>query len=86
LRRKRRDGSAWDDDDRPAIVRITAIRVRRCRDTGQRTAYVGWIDDRGDVGVTEGPVRPDGTPVHAYLRMLWSRAVSEGVVPRLEDW
>ena len=85
MRRKRRGGPAWLDEDRPAIARITAAYMRHYSDEDRWTAYVEWIDDRGDSGVTEGPAKPDGTPVHPHLQSLFERAKRAGIEPKAEE-
>ena len=68
------------------IARITRAYVTRYWDSGQTTAYVEWIDQRGRPGRTEGKMGPCphcerghafsfGAPMTALL----DRAVREGL-------
>ena len=86
MRRTRRAKPAWLENDKPEIARISAAYVRHYRETGQRIAYVEWIDERGRVGITEGPAKPDRVPVHAHMAALFARATREGVETRFEEW
>ena len=75
------------------IAKITDAYVRHYSDTGQRTAYVEWIDTKGRAGRTEGRVghcpqcgRGDDNDLGTHMQALFDRAAREGVEPRIERW
>lgn len=63
------------------IARITSTYVRHYRDTGQHTAYVEWVDHKGQRGRTEG-AWPPGTHLYELLK----RARREGVPLEAQVW
>lgn len=62
------------------IAKITKAYIRTYTDTGQTTAYVEWIDDKGQSGRTEG--KRNGP----HMQALLSRAKREGVRVERERW
>jgi hypothetical protein len=62
------------------IARITNAYVRTYSDSGQRTAYVEWIDERGERGRTEGP------PDNPHMVALLKRARREGKPAKQQTW
>jgi hypothetical protein len=62
------------------IVKVTAAYVRKYSDSGQITAYVEWVDERGQSCRTEG--KPHGL----HMAELFRRAKREKVVARSETW
>ena len=62
------------------IARITKAYIRKYTDSGQRTAYVEFVDDQGQSCRTEG--RPRG----AHMLALLARARRENVPVRRETW
>jgi len=62
------------------IARTTSAYIRTYSDSGQRTAYVEWIDSCGNKGRTEGP--PNGT----HMKALMDRARREGLRVKRESW
>lgn len=72
------------------IQRITRAYVRTYTDSGQRTAYVEWVDTAGEKGRTESPVRANtGTLAQMYgihMGALMARAICHGVTIEREVW
>lgn len=62
------------------IKQITKAYVRTYSDSGQVTAYVEWVDDKGKAGRTEGE------PLNAHMQALLSRAEREGITVEREQW
>lgn len=62
------------------IAQITHAYIRHYGDSGQTTAYVEWVDDKGRLGRTEG--RVGGT----HMRDLFNRAKREGVQIERQRW
>lgn len=67
------------------IAKITRAYVRHYHDNGQITAYVEWVDHRGQTGRTEGtppgkPCRECGQPhPSTHIAALFARAQDEGL-------
>ena len=72
------------------IATITKAYVRHYRDNGQTTAYVEWIDHRGETGRTEAPVKAtSGTLAEVYgdhMGALMARAICTGHTIERETW
>ena len=72
------------------IKQITDAYVRHYSDSGQVTAYVEWLDRRGQPGRTEGKAERIGDThyyVGQHMGALLSRAERElGHMPRVEVW
>jgi len=75
------------------IAKITAAYTRHYRDNGQTTAYVEWIDHKGETGRTEGPVLlPIGTKhplaevYGLHMGTLFARAICTGVEIDHQTW
>lgn len=75
------------------IAKITRAYVRHYRDNGQTTAYVEWVDHKGETGRTEGKVLLPGNtkaPLAAVCGMhmgsLLARAICHGVEIEREAW
>lgn len=72
------------------IAKITRAYTRHYRDNGQRTAYVEWIDHKGETGRTEGPILAErGTMAQVYgahMGALIARAICTGVEIEHETW
>lgn len=72
------------------IAKITRAYVRHCRDNGQTTAYVEWVDHNGKVGRTESPVKANsGTLAAVYgdhMGALMARAICTGHEIERETW
>lgn len=62
------------------IAKITAVYVRRYADNNTTTAYVEWIDGRGQKGRTEGHL------VSQHMQALFRRADREGVAVNTHTW
>lgn len=62
------------------IVQITRAYIRTYTDNGQTTAYVEWIDNKGNTGRTEGK------PTSTHMKALLDRAKREGVQVEHEQW
>ena len=62
------------------IKKFVRSYIRRYSDSGQTTAYVEWIDVKGQSGRTEGD--PRGT----HMRALMDRADREGAPFHYEVW
>ena len=60
------------------IAKITRAYVRHCRDNGQTTAYVEWVDHKGKPGRTEG--------YGLHMGTLLARAICHGVEIERETW
>lgn len=65
---------------RNPIERITRAYIRVYGDSGQRTAYVEWVDGKGKSGRTEG--KPSGL----HMKALLARAKREGLTIEKEKW
>lgn len=72
------------------IAKITRAYVRKYRDNGQSSAYVEWVDDRGNAGRTEGPIKAEtGTLARVYglhMGALMARAICTGIEIEREIW
>lgn len=69
------------------IKQITRAYIRRYSDSGQETAYVEWIDNRGKAGRTEGPCQfSDCIPIGGHMQALFERAIREGIKIECETW
>jgi len=74
------------------IAKITRTYVRRYRDNGQTTAYVEWVDHKGQAGRTEGAVRSrdNSQPLAAvygdHMGALMARAICCGLTIEREVW
>jgi hypothetical protein len=55
------------------ITKITKAYIRTYSDSGQVTAYVEWIDSKGESGRTEGE------PDNQHMQALMNQAEREGV-------
>lgn len=55
------------------IQRITKMYTRRCRDSGQVTTYIEWIDHKGKKGRTEGSAD------NGHMKVLIARGLREGL-------
>lgn len=62
------------------IAKITRAYIRTYSDSGQTTAYVEWIDDKGKPGRTEG------RESNGHMIGLLLRAQREGVTIERERW
>lgn len=62
------------------ILRITKAYVRTYRDSGQRTAYVEWVDTNVETGRTEG--NEHGT----HMTALLSSAIRNGLEIKEQIW
>lgn len=62
------------------ISKITKAYVRTYSDSGQVTAYVEWVDNKGKTGRTEG--KEDNPHMQALLK----RAQREGVEVERQRW
>lgn len=62
------------------IAKITKAYIRHYADSGQTTAYVEWVDEKGKTGRTEG--KPSGLHMEALL----NRARREGVAVEKQTW
>ena len=62
------------------IKEITKAYIRTYTDSGQETAYVEWVDDKGKKGRTEGS--PDST----HMKALLDRAKREKVKVEKQKW
>jgi hypothetical protein len=62
------------------IAKITKVYIRKYSDSGQITAYVEWVDNKGISGRTEGKV--DGI----HMQELFKRARRELVPIEKEVW
>lgn len=82
-------------------MKITRAYVRHYSDNGQTKAYVGWLDDKGKSGRTEGDVGPcpccgaervasfaGGRKIQlgSHMAALFARAEREGVAIEQETW
>ena len=65
---------------RTTITKITRAYVRTYSDSGQTTAYVEWVDNKGESGRTEG--KPDST----HMQALLNRAKRESVEVERQRW
>lgn len=63
-----------------AIATITKAYIRRYRDNGQTSAYVEWLDAKGQWG------RTSGEPDNAHMQALFARAAREGISIGHEEW
>ncbi len=69
------------------IAKITKAYTRHYRDNGQTTAYVEWIDRKGQAGRTEGPAHSyNRVPIGNHMYALFQRALREGVKIERETW
>lgn len=69
------------------IAYITGAYVRHYGDNGQTTAYVEWVDGRGQRGRTEGPATlSTHQPIGTHMTALFERAKREGVEPYFDMW
>lgn len=72
------------------ITKITRAHIRTYSDSGQVTAYVEWIDNKGRTGRTEGSqhsnccVREPHFGTH--MQALLQRASREGLTVESERW
>jgi hypothetical protein len=62
------------------IVKVTKAEIIKYSDSGQRTAYVYWVDSRGATGRTEGP------PKNLHMKSLVARARREKVKVERKTW
>jgi hypothetical protein len=62
------------------IKTITKAYIRKYSDSGQVTAGVEWLDQRGKAGRTEGP------PKNTHMQALLARAQRENVAVQRETW
>lgn len=62
------------------IAKITAAYIRTYGDSGQVTAYVEWVDNKGETGRTEG--KQD----NPHMGVLLKRAEREGVEVERQRW
>lgn len=62
------------------IARIEKAEIRKYSDSGQRTAYVSWVDSKGEKGCTEGP------PKNLHMQALIARARREKVKVERTTW
>lgn len=62
------------------IKTITKAYIRTYTDNGQTTAYVEFVDGRGERG------RIEGEPDNAHMQALLKRAEHEGLTVEKERW
>lgn len=62
------------------IAKITSAYIRTYTDNGQRTAYVEWIDESGDIGRTEG------CETNPHMIALMTRARCDGIAVTRQAW
>lgn len=62
------------------ITQITKAYIRTYSDSGQVTAYVEWVDNKGKTGCTEGEEN------NLHMAALLKRAEREGVEVERQRW
>ncbi len=62
------------------IVKITKAQIIKYTDSGQRKAYVSWVDSKGEKGTTEG------APKNLHMQALIARARREKVKVERQTW
>lgn len=62
------------------ITRITKAYIRTYSDSGQTTAYVEWVNNKGKSGRTEGKQS------NPHMAALLNRAKREGVEVERQCW
>jgi hypothetical protein len=62
------------------IEKVTKAEIIKYSDSGQRTAYVYWVDSKGEKGRTEG------SPGNLHMKALVARARREKVKVERKTW
>ncbi len=68
------------------ITKVTKVYLRHYTDSDQKSVYVEWIDEKGEVGRTESYLYKSSGKPGLHMIALLNHAKRDGITMEYQTW